>query len=120
MGGIKRVLMLDKAVYVEIRDDDKVVGQAGGIFLLASVVGGVWQILSLGDMPVYLLILFTIPLLWIVETCILHMIAKFLGGRSSFVGYLKTIGYAQAPHTLGIIPPLIGTFIGGIWSLICW
>lgn len=114
---IERVIKLDKAVFKEIRDDEKAMGQAIAVLLLAVIIGSIWGIIS--SMGVFLVfILIVVPIAWVISTGIYHILAKALGGKATFKGYLKVLGYAEAPVALGVIP-ILGTVVGGLWSFVC-
>ncbi len=114
---IERALKLDKTIYKEIRDDKDAMTPAIIVLLLAAVIGNLWSIvasLGLGLIAVVI----GVPICWVIGTGILHIIAKLFGGKSSYSGYLKAMGYAEAPMALGVIP-ILGNFIGGLWALVC-
>ncbi len=114
---IERVLKLDKTVYKEIRDDKDALVPALAVLLLSAVIGGLWSILASFGLALVAVVIGT-PIGWVIGTGILHIIAKLFGGKSTYTGYLKAMGYAEAPMALGVIP-FVGSFIGGIWSLVC-
>jgi hypothetical protein len=114
---IERALKLDKTVYKEIRDDKDAMTPAIVVLLLSAVIGGIWNILgSLGMALIGIVI--GVPLGWLIGTGILHIIAKLFGGKSTYSGYLKAVAYAEVPMALGVVP-VVGNFVGGIWSLVC-
>ena len=113
---IERVVKFDKGIFKEIRDDKNAMPGAVVVLLLASIIGSIWSILASFGLALIGVVIFT-PIGWFIGTGILHIIAKLFGGKSTFEGYLKVTAYAEAPTALGVIP-LIGTFVGGIWSLI--
>ena len=59
-----------------------------------------------------------LPIAWFVGAGILHLIAKALGGKSSFKGYMYATGYATAPRVIAFIP-FLGGIIAALWSLAC-
>ncbi len=109
---IERVIKFDKTVFKEIRDDKDALMQAVIVLIIASVLGYIW---GLGPFVVVMVI--AAPLAWLVYTAVLFVIAKLFGGKATYTGYLKVLGYAEAPMALGIIP-VLGGLVGGIWSLI--
>jgi len=111
------VLKLDKTVFKEIRDDKEGFKQALVVVILAALIGNIWAITSsMGLLLVAVLI--GAPIGWLIYGGILHIIAKLLGGKATYKGYLSVLGYAEAPTALGIIP-IIGAPIGWIWGLVC-
>jgi hypothetical protein len=64
------------------------------------------------------LTVFFLPVGWFIGTGILHLIAKALGGKSSFKGYMYATAYTRVPAVLAFIP-FLGGLIGGLWSLAC-
>lgn len=116
IGRIKRVVTLDEKVYKEIRDDKEALKQAVVIVLLAAFIGSIWSIIFTLGLGLILVIL--TPVILAIWTVILHVIAKILGGKASFKGYMNTIFFGYTPVALGIIP-FVGSFVGGIWVLAC-
>jgi hypothetical protein len=114
---IKRVLMLEKGVFKEIRDDKNAMGQAIATLLLAGIIGSILNIiLSLGLVLIFVLIIS--PIAWVIISGMEYIVAKLLGGKAKFDEHLKITGYSMAPMALGFIP-VIGSLIGGIWNLVC-
>ncbi len=114
---IRRVVMLDEKVYKEIRDDEEATVQALVVLLLASIIGGIWSIITAPWIGLIFIVI-GVPIILFIGTAILHVIAKLLGGKAGFMGYLRVLCYTQAPNALGIIP-LIGSIIGSLWVLVC-
>ena len=114
---IERVLKLDKTVYKEIRDDKDAMTPAIIVLLLAEVIGSIWSILMSFGLGLIAVVIGAL-IGWVIGTGILHIIAKLFGGKSSYTGYLKAMGYAEAPMALGVIP-ILGSLIGGLWALVC-
>ena len=113
---IERVVKLDKSVFKEIRDDKNALGQALVVLLVAAILGSIWSIIS--TLGVFLVIIvIAAPIGWVIWTGILHIIAKLFGGKATYTGYLKVMGYAEAPMALGVIP-IVGSMVGGLWSLV--
>ena len=113
---IERVVKLDKTVFKEIRDDKNALGQALVVLLVAAKLGSIWSIIS--TLGVFLVIIvIAAPIGWVIWTGILHIIAKLFGGKATYTGYLKVMGYAEAPMALGVIP-IVGSMVGGLWSLV--
>jgi len=113
---IERVVKLDKTVFKEIRDDKNALGQALVVLLVAAILGSIWSIIS--TLGVFLVIIvIAAPIGWVIWTGILHIIAKLFGGKATYTGYLKVMGYAEAPMALGVIP-IVGSMVGGLWSLV--
>lgn len=114
---IECVVKLDNAVFKEIRDDKDALKQAIVVLYLSAIIASIWGIIA--SFGIFLVVILIVaPIGWLIWTGILHIIAKILGGKASFKGYLKVTGYSEAPMALGIIP-IIGQLIGCIWSLAC-
>ena len=114
---IKKVVKLEPSVYKEIAKDKNAMLQAVIVLYAASLISALWEIMRTRGDTLLWIVIFT-PIGWVIGTGILHIIAKILGGKASFEEYLKVTGYSEAPSALGIVP-VLGTFVGGIWSLAC-
>ncbi len=88
-------------------------GYFGSVFGFQSIV-----ILFFGMIVSLVMTVIFLPIGWFIGTGILHLIAKALGGKSSFKGYMYALGYTTAPRVLAFIP-FLGGIIGGLWSLVC-
>ena len=116
---IKRVLLLDSSVYLEIRDE------SGGLYAAVAVLIGslILAMLPLiASMPPFLVfVLFILPVFEAAGTWVLHIIAKLLGGKSDFAGYFKCICYAHSPFVIRIVSPLhsLIALAGMVWWLAC-
>lgn len=128
---IKRVLSLDKSVFLEIREDKEAFIEAFIVVIITSIVfilgAYVMEISPLSNLQEFqltfgLMDILIIPLLyiiqWLVVTMCLHLPALMLGGTSSYTKYLRATGYALLPYVFVIIP-LIGLPIGNIWGVTC-
>jgi hypothetical protein len=119
---IKRVLMLDRKVYKEIRDDPKTMAPALTIMVLSIFIGSVRTLIEMPQGGI--ITLTSLILLWFVPSSFFYVLAKFAGGKSNYTGYLKATGYAQIPMALNIIPYKWGSVSIGLplalfWWLIC-
>ncbi|MCX6006579.1 MAG: Yip1 family protein, partial [Chloroflexi bacterium] len=88
-------------------------GYFGSVFGFQSM-----GMLFFGMIVSLVLTVFFLPLGWFIGAGILHLIAKALGGKSSFKGYMYATAYTRVPAVLTFIP-FIGGLIGGLWSLAC-
>jgi hypothetical protein len=113
---IKRALMLDRKVYKEIRDDPGSMAPAMTVMVLSIFIGSARILLGMSQGGI--ITLMSLVLLWFVPSSFIYVLAKLVGGKSDYVGYLKATGYAQMPMALNIIPD-IGWPIGLFWWLIC-
>ncbi|ODS42633.1 MAG: hypothetical protein MSIBF_04850 [Candidatus Altiarchaeales archaeon IMC4] len=130
---IKRVLLLDQGVYREVRDDKAALLQGVAIVLAAGFLGAVGSIIAsyipndfINEIFGPLLGLFDLillPLVFLIclpiTTLIAHIPAKLLGGKSSYMGFLRSIAFTDAPGIFSVIP-VIGAIIATIWSFICY
>jgi len=114
---IERSVKLDKTVYREIRDDKNGFTEGLIVLLAAGVIGGIWSVFSSSGFAL-IGILIGMPLALLIGGGIMHIVAKLLGGKATYTGYLGVLGYAQAPMALGIVP-ILGNIVGGIWTLVC-
>jgi hypothetical protein len=113
---IKRVLMLDRKVYKEIRDDPKSMAPALSVMALSLIIG---SIRTITEMPYGgIITLLSLILFWLVPSTVFYALAKISGGKSKYTGYLKATGYAQIPMALNAIPS-IGLPIALFWWLMC-
>jgi|WetSurMetagenome_2_1015567.scaffolds.fasta_scaffold02842_8 hypothetical protein len=113
---IKRVLILDRKVYREIRDDPRSMAPALTIMVLSLFVGSIRMIVETPYGGIVTLL--SLILLWFVPSSFLYVLSKIAKGNSDYAGYLKATGYAQIPMALNIIPD-IGLYVGLFWWLMC-
>jgi len=113
---IKRVLILDRKVYKEIRDDPGSMAPALTVMVLSLFVGSLRMMIETPYGGIVTLL--SLILLWFVPSSFLYVLAKMAKGKSDYLGYLKATGYAQIPMALNIIPA-IGLYVGLFWWLIC-
>ena len=102
---LKRMLTLQSAVYVEIRDDERATLQAAIIVEITSVL---WAI-GIGNRTGLLLGLIVGPLvLWLLWTSVAWLLGtRLLGGTCTWLGLARVLGYAAAPFglaVLGLVP----------------
>jgi len=88
-------------------------GYFGRVFGIESIV-----MLFFGMAVSLVLTVILLPIGWFIGAGILHLIAKALGGKSRFKGYMYATGYATAPRILAFIP-FLGGIIAALWSLAC-
>jgi hypothetical protein len=124
----RRVLgaaLLDTGVYEEVEADDRAIGQAVAIVLLASVAGGV----GLGGPNPQRLVAGVIGALvgWMAWASLTYLIGTHLlpepRTRADVGQLLRTIAFASAPGLLRVfgVLPLLGVWIyaiASIWMLV--
>src|SRR5436190_18254650 len=113
-----RAAKLDVSLYEEVEHDKTATGQAAIVVLIAVLLPAIGSILLHFD-PIGLLKLIVAQLIaWVVFaflTCIIGV--KVFGGQADTGEMMRTIGFASTPMVLGIIP-IVGGFIGGLWTII--
>jgi hypothetical protein len=138
---IERVIKRDKTVWTEIRDDKSATLQCvltvvAVILLnvLASSLISIIQSPSTAVETVFGTVIAIVALLILgpiivsiavtLGAIIPHIIAKLLGGKSSFIGYIKVLCYvfvlnaASAVFTLFNVIPIVGPMINMLLSII--
>ncbi|MFZ2455756.1 MAG: YIP1 family protein [Candidatus Altiarchaeia archaeon] len=113
---IKRVLMLDRKVYKEIRDDSGSMAPALTVMVVSILIGSIRTLIEMPQGGI--ITLMSLVLLWFVPSSFFHVLSKLAGGRSDYGGYLRATGYAQIPMAANIIPS-IGWPLALSWWLVC-
>ncbi len=121
MDRVLRAVKLDPAIYREVAKDDSKTTEAMLVVFLANLVGGLGAIFGPARFRfvgwiVGAVVAATIGLA--IGAGILWLIGKLFGGKAEFMEMFRPLGYATAPTALGIIP-VLGTFVGSIWSIVC-
>ncbi len=69
---------------------------------------------------VMLAMLLFLPLMALTSAAFAHLSAMFFAGvRGNFMGTYKALTYSAAPSILNVVP-VIGSFCGGVWSLVLY
>jgi len=117
-------MKLDVNTYEEIEADESATGQAAMVVAIVAIVGGLLAGVAaplgggsfIGAFLRQLIITFGA---WIIWTYVTYYVGTgIFGGKATTGQMLRVLGFAQAPLILGVIP-LIGAFIGFIWTLAC-
>lgn len=122
---LKAVFRIEPGVFKEIAEDNMATGQACGVFAVAVLLGNVWVL------PLVMIALPAGFVLLALLAGLFRLVAGFFvpdapqsagateaaGGLPPYVGWLRAVLFASAPAAFGIIP-LIGTLVGGIFTLI--
>jgi hypothetical protein len=118
-------LQLDPVVFEEVEHDHSAGPQALLVVLLASLAGGVGNLLAaalLGETarPLEMLLLmaaaFTVA--WLVWSFVMMAVGTSIFGGVADMGEMqRTLGFAAAPGLLMILPGL-GLVVGVVWSLV--
>jgi hypothetical protein len=120
---IAGVFKLDKNIFEEIKNDHQATIQAAFIVAIVSLISSLGGGINASMLHQSFFIGFFVSLVWfffgwILWALVSHLVGStFFGGKGSLSGMLSAIGYAYIPQALGFIP-LIGIFIGWIWSLL--
>lgn len=115
------VLSLNAKTFEEIEGDESAITQAAIIVAAVAIIGGVvgGAIATFGGgsfIKVLIGGIINAFLGWVVWAGVTQLVGtKVFGGNATFMEMLRVLGFAQAPGILGIIP-IIGGFIGLIWS----
>lgn len=118
------VMKLDVNTYEEIEADESATGQAAMVVAIVAIVGGLLAGVAaplaggsfLGAFLGQLIIAFVA---WIIWAYVTYYVGTGIFGSKATTGQLlRVLGFAQAPLILGVIP-LIGAFIGSLWTLAC-
>ena len=138
---IERVLKRDKTVWTEIRDDKSATLQCVmtvvAVILLNVLASALVSIIQSPSTAVQTIVGMLIAMVALIilgpiivsiavtlGAIIPHIIAKMLGGKSSFIGYIKVLCYvfvlnaASAVFTLFNVIPVAGALINTLLSLV--
>ncbi|HET7775936.1 MAG TPA: YIP1 family protein [Azospira sp.] len=115
------VLRLDGRTYEEIEHDPAATQQAVIIVLIVGLLSAIGSGIGSqqgGFLGRFLGSLIWAFLGWMLWTVVSYFVGtRLFGGQGTLSGLFRTIGYAQAPLLLSIIP-CFGPVVGGIWALI--
>jgi len=121
LGKIDRVLRLDRTVFKDIQREENGLKNALSIVMYSTIIGiGILWVMIF-RLEIFLLIFIVLigsPIIWFVESGVLHLTARLLGGKSNFRDYLIVLGYIRSLGALNIIPG-IGGLIGSLWRIPC-
>jgi hypothetical protein len=117
-------MKLDVDTYEEIEADESATGQAALVVAIVAIVGGLLAGFAaplgggsfIGALLGQIIIVFAAWIIWAYVTY--YVGSGIFGGKATTGQMLRVLGFAQAPLILGVIP-LIGAFIGFIWTLAC-
>lgn len=121
MDRLLRAVKLDPVFYREVAKDDTKTTEAMLVVFLANLIGGLGAIFGPTRFRFFGWIVGAIVAATIglaIGAGILWLLGKLFGGKAEFLEMFRPLGYATAPGALGIIP-VIGSFIGSIWSIAC-
>lgn len=121
MDRVMRAVKLDPTVYKEVSADDTKTTEAMLVVAIAAAIGGLGTIIGPGNFTFggWILSIALAPTLGLgIGTGVLWIIGKLFNGKAAFMEMFRPLGYAYAPSTLSIIP-IIGGFIGLVWSMVC-
>ena len=117
---IAGALMLDAAVYREVKHDESAIGQAAGTVALAALGGWVG---GTGAAAVGTAVggplggIYGALAGWLTWTAVAYLVGvRLLGGRARVGELLRTLGFAQAPGILFAAAAL--PFIGGLVGMV--
>lgn len=124
-GRVVRAIRLDPDVFEEVEHDHGAGGQALLVVVLASVAGGIGNLLAaaiLGSDAIawssLLVIAAGFLVAWVAWSFLTMAIGTVLfGGRADMGEMQRALGFAAAPGLLMIIPGL-GVMVGLPWSLV--
>lgn len=121
MDRVMRAVKLDPTLYKEVSTDETKTSEAMIVVAIAAGIAGLGPIFSAVDFKfgTWIGSIILAPTLGLaIGAGILWLIGKLFGGKAAFMEMFRPLGYAYAPQALGIVP-IIGGFIGGIWSIVC-
>jgi len=121
MDRVVRAVKLDPTIYKEVSADETKTSEAMIVVAIAAAIGGLGPIFSSVDFKfgTWIGSILLAPTLGLaIGTGILWLIGKLFSGKAAFMEMFRPLGYAYAPQALGIIP-IIGGFVGSIWSIVC-
>jgi len=118
---VKRIVTLDVSAYTEVAEDEEATGPAFLVAMAAALLSSIGTAFTTDGFGIGSALgaaLIGAPIGLLIGTGIFFLIGKLFGGQGEYMGLLRGFGHAAAPQALGIIP-VIGSFVGGIWSLVC-
>ena len=118
---VKRILMLDASAYTEVAEDESATGPAFAVAMVAALVSGIGTAFTTDGFGIGSALgaaLIGAPLGLLIGSGVFFLLGKMFGGQGEYMGLLRAFGHASAPQALGIIP-ILGSFIGSIWSIVC-
>ena len=109
---IVSVLKIEDGVFSEIASDGGATLQAILVFAVASTVGSLWS-------GPFLLITVPIALVFVlVGAAIYSLISRLFASEvAPLAGWIRALLFTSIPSSLGIVP-IVGSFVGGIYTLI--
>jgi hypothetical protein len=113
---IKRAVTLKAGVYEEIGNDPQATGQAIIVTVAAALIGGLGDLIR-GRFGGWILSGIYAIVGLAIGAGILFLISRLFKGQGAYISLFRGLGYAYAPQALAVIP-VVGAFVGGIWSLI--
>ena len=122
---VLRALQLDPRLFEEVEHDHSAGPQALLVVLLASLAGGVGNLLAaalLGETarPLEMLLIMAagFAVAWLVWSFVMMAVGTSLFGGVADMGEMqRTLGFAAAPGLLMVLPGL-GLVLGVVWSLV--
>lgn len=121
MDRVMRAVKLDPTLYREASTDETKTSEAMIVVAIAAGIAGLGPIFNAVDFKfgTWIGSIILAPTLGLaIGTGLLWLVGKLFGGKAAFMEMFRPLGYAYAPQALGIVP-IIGGFVGGIWSIVC-
>ncbi len=111
---VLRAMRLDSSLYREVAADDRLLGEAALMVLVATLfsaigtgIGSRHWALGFGAELINGLLIG-----WLLWAVIANLVGDFLGGRSQLSEMVRALGYANAPRFVGVLGflPCVGPF----------
>lgn len=111
---------LDDAVYARVGPDESRTVEAVALVAAVYAIAGLATLLF-GDQGIggwIASVLFGTAIAYPAWVLIVWLTGKFFGGQAGYLELARGIGFASGPWALSIVP-VIGSIVGGIWSIVC-
>lgn len=118
---VLRAIRREPGVFSEIGSEEKATGEAIVVAIAASLLGGLGAVwpggarFGIGSWLSGGIVGGLIGLA--VGTGIYFLIGRLFKSQGTYIGLFRAAGFAWAPQALGIIP-VLGTIVGGVWSIL--